>query len=193
MKELYNGYRFSPDSDISVFNASMCLYYLGCLRENDQEPLQVLDPSVSTDLSKIYGILRLGEPEVIEDIVMRAIRKEPIDFSGSPNVLNLQESPVFNREKVLSTLFYMGFLTFAPQSPNLVVPNNSLMYFSATSGICLFWKQQQVLNMPADYLHLMQEMRAFLLSKLPRHYRQDLGKTPVCIFVNATFKQLFSW
>ncbi len=46
MKELYNGYRFSPDSDISVFNASMCLYYLGCLRENDQEPLQVLDPSV---------------------------------------------------------------------------------------------------------------------------------------------------
>jgi hypothetical protein len=32
MKTLYNGYRFSPNSDLSVFNASMCLYYLKFLK-----------------------------------------------------------------------------------------------------------------------------------------------------------------
>lgn len=37
MKVLYDGYRFSPESGETVFNSSMCLYYLQALAENHSE------------------------------------------------------------------------------------------------------------------------------------------------------------
>ncbi len=126
MKELYNGYRFSPKATVSLFNSSMCLYYLNHIRIWNEEPVQLIDPSVSSDLSKVHGILSLGDRKDVEGIVVRAIHKEPIEFSGPPDVLNLQKSSVLKKRNILSALFYMGYLTFAPSSPNLVVPNRTI-------------------------------------------------------------------
>ena len=126
MKELYQGYRFSPGSEVTVFNPSSCLHYLKHIRKSNREPDQLIDPSVSSDLSKICGILNLARREDAQDIVSCAIRNKPIEFSGAPEVLNLQASPNFDKEKVLSALLYMGYLTFAPRSMNLVVPNRTI-------------------------------------------------------------------
>ena len=62
MKELYNGYRFSPDSEKSVFHAAMCMEYLRVICEKKREPrgAEVFDSSVAVDLSRIHGILSLG-------------------------------------------------------------------------------------------------------------------------------------
>ncbi len=181
MKELYNGYRFSPDSDVSVFNSSMCLYYLKSLRKLNREPAQVFDPSVSSDLSKIHGILSLGEPEVVEDIVKRAIRKEPIEFSGAPEVLNLQASPNFDKEKVLSALLYMGYLTFAPRSMNLVVPNRTIaqqffdVYFQYIRNLP-YWMQTK-LSLYAEALNCLYKGDAKpLIEKIASVLETSFGK-----------------
>ena len=127
MREWYNGYRFSPDSNVTVFNASMCLYYLKKLKTTGKEPRQLMDPSVSQDLSKINAVLSLGRPEFVREVVEKAVHGETIHFDGSLTLLNLQSTDQFSDQAVLSALFYMGFLTFVPGSAEeLVVPNRAV-------------------------------------------------------------------
>lgn len=127
MKELYNGYRFSPYSEETVFNASMCLYYLDNLCDCGEEPDPLLDTSVSNDLSKIHGILKLGAPHDVADIMQAALARKSIPFGGTPEVMNLQETPQLSRDGLLSTLFYFGYLTYAPGNRrSLVVPNRAM-------------------------------------------------------------------
>ena len=128
MRELYNGYRFSPFSETTVFNASMCLYYLNFLQKNNREPQRYMDPAVNQDPSKILGILRLGQHEDVADIITQAIRREPIDFSDRPELLRFETDNTFSKECLLSALVYMGFLTYAPGNDfRLIVPNRVMM------------------------------------------------------------------
>ena len=129
MKEWYNGYRFSADSNESVFNASMCLYYLNSLSKTGHEPRVMLDPSVANSLDKIRAILSLGRPDFVLSVTEKALRQEPIPFCGVLQVLNLnlRQQGALDDDSVLSALCYMGFLTFAPgDCEHLVVPNRAI-------------------------------------------------------------------
>ena len=110
-----------------MFNASMCLYYLDYLASEEKEPLQLMDPAVAQDLSKIEKILALGRPEFVEEVVEQAVRGERIPFDGGLTLLNLQNSDYFTDQAVLSALFYLGFLTYVPgEEEELVVPNRAI-------------------------------------------------------------------
>ncbi len=141
MKELYNGYHFSPASQTSVFNASMCLYYLDYLSVSNEEPDQLIDPAVAEDLQKIHSILSLGSLEDVREIVSCAIAKKFIPFSNVLDSLNLQDVTSFSKEKILSCLFYLGFLTYEQGKTNLVVPNRTIAqqffdaYFEYLQGV----------------------------------------------------------
>ncbi len=128
MKAWYNGYRFSARGDESVFNSSMCLYYLGFIRDENEEPLNLLDPSFAQDLQKISGILSLGDREFVRSIIDKALKNEPIDFSvGELQLLNLNQADELDSDGILSAMFYMGYLTFAPGNRcQLVVPNRAV-------------------------------------------------------------------
>ncbi len=128
MKAWYNGYRFSARRDESVFNASMCLYYLGFIRDENEEPLNLLDPSFAQDLQKISGILSLGNRKFVRSIIDKALKNEPIDFSvGELQLLNLNQADELDSNGILSAMFYMGYLTFAPGDRcRLVVPNRAV-------------------------------------------------------------------
>ena len=127
MKEWYNGYHFSADSDESVFNASMCLYYLDVIADTGHEPRSMLDPSVANSLDKIESILSLGDAKFVRSVMEKALQQEPIPFGGELQVLNLNQRNGFDEESILSALYYMGFLTFAPgDSGHLIVPNRAI-------------------------------------------------------------------
>ena len=127
MKAWYNGYCFNPDVQETVFNASMCLNYLCSVAESGKEPRSMLDPSVANNLDKIEAILSLGDKALVKDIVRRALNNQTIDFSGELQVLNLNQYKGLDREALLSALFYMGFLTFAPNDwRTLAVPNRAI-------------------------------------------------------------------
>ena len=127
MKAWYNGYRFSPYSDATVFNPTMCLAYLSALQRLEREPDSLLDPNLGLDLHKIEGILRLGDDAFVRQIVEQALRREPIPFIGSLRILNLNQEARLDRMALLSAMFYFGFLTYGlgPERM-LVVPNRAI-------------------------------------------------------------------
>lgn len=128
MRDWYNGYRFSRESQETVFNASMCLYYLDYIRDENKEPAEMLDPAFSQDLTKITGILNLGDTGLVRNIVEKALRHEPIAFgNGTLKLLNLNDHAGFSEEELLSAMFYLGYLTYADTTePALVVPNRAV-------------------------------------------------------------------
>ncbi len=127
MKEWYNGYRFSPYSNATVFNPTMCLSYLRSLQQNGREPTSLLDPNLGQDLRKIENILRLGDADFVQKTVELALRREPIEFSGDLQQLNLNQQSQLSKEALLSAMFYFGFLTFGPgDTTSLVIPNRAV-------------------------------------------------------------------
>ncbi len=127
MKVLYDGYRFSRDSNVSVFNSSMSLYYLDSLATLNREPDTLLDPSFSTDLSKVDSILSLGSKEIIRKIIEKALRREPILFDQALSVVNLNSKNKLSEADILSTMVYMGYLTYTAEDPYaLQVPNRAV-------------------------------------------------------------------
>ena len=127
MKEWYNGYRFSPYSDATVFNPTMCLGYLHSLQRLGKEPTSLLDPNLGQDLKKIESILSRGDADFVRKTVELALRREPIEFSGDLKTLTLNLQSQLDEEALLSTMFYFGFLTFDPgDTTALVIPNRAV-------------------------------------------------------------------
>ncbi len=128
LKTWYNGYRFSAYSQETVFNSSMCFYYLDALNQLGQEPNSLMDPHFSQDLSKIEGLLNLSDAPFVRQVTEHALRGEAIAFpSGELQTLNLNDRQKFDEAGVLSALFYFGYLTFSPNdSCSLVVPNRAI-------------------------------------------------------------------
>ena len=124
MKTLYNGYRFSPNSDLSVFNASMCLYYLKFLKREHKEPDEVLDPAFAPDLGKIHSILSSGKLSDVQAIVEAAVQRQPIGYGVLPLAINLHNKELLTREDLIKLLISFGFLTYRGNGKKeLAVPN----------------------------------------------------------------------
>lgn len=126
MEPLYNGYHFSKKSEVSVFNSSMCMYYLSELAEEGEEPAHLLDPAFSQDLSKLDGILAQTSKTQIRSILERALKKEPIRVEDFPETINLNKHE-FRDCDILAIMVSMGYLTFVPGDTNLlVIPNRAV-------------------------------------------------------------------
>lgn len=125
MKAWCDGYRFSPQSTETVFNASVCLYYLNYLRLENHEPDSLLDPAFAPELSKLAVFLRLGRRDFVKSVVEKALRREPIAFTLKQcKPLRLNRRDGFNAPDLLVALVCLGCLTFAPaKEASLVVPN----------------------------------------------------------------------
>lgn len=145
MQDYFNGYAFSIASDVRVFNPSMCLYYLRNIARNNAEPTPLLDPAIASDLSKIHGILKLGDTEQVKGLVKAVLNGEPIPMPSFEQALNLNSQIGFSYSQLLSILVYMGFLTFIPRDPHcLKCPNKAIRtqffqyYFKFLEGIDSF-------------------------------------------------------
>ncbi len=132
MKEWYSGYRFSFRSSETIFNPTVCLYYLNALMREQAEPSSMLDSNLGQGLEKIAGILKPWKKELVREILDLALCNKPIPFKEKPSDLNLnKESTLLDKSILLSTLFYFGFLTFCArkdneESPSLRIPNKAV-------------------------------------------------------------------
>lgn len=127
MKEWYNGYCFNPDSGETVFNSSMCLYYLDSIASVGKEPRSLLDPSFVNSLVRIENLFSLGDKDFVRSIIDKGLSRKEIEFSGELKSLDLNLKSELDEEDILSSLFYMGFLTFVPgRWDSLCVPNRAI-------------------------------------------------------------------
>lgn len=127
MKEWYEGYFFSPDSDQAIFNPSMCLYYLKWIQKKGKEPENMLDPSVANGLDKIEGIFSLGEKDFVREFVERTLKHEAIRLIWGLHPIKLDQNNKLDCEELISILVYMGFLTIAQDDDHkFIVPNRAM-------------------------------------------------------------------
>lgn len=127
MKEWYNGYRFSTRSEETVFNSTMCLYYLRSLKTIREKPDTLIDPNLGYDLNKIEGYLNLGSRAIIKETLESAMNHVAIPFKSTPSDLNLNRLNKLNQSELLSVMFYLGFLTYdSGKTPALVIPNRAI-------------------------------------------------------------------
>ncbi len=128
MRDYYNGYRFSQEADTSVFNSSMCLYYLDYLRENHKEPLIMWDPAVDSDLSKVTSILKIGNEDFANETVRKVIDGKTVTIGNFAGTLNLNSKKTFDNDDILKFLYYLGYLTTEQGSSSLLVcPNKAVL------------------------------------------------------------------
>lgn len=159
MQDYFNGYAFSTESDIKVFNPSNCIYYLRNIARNNREPMTLLDPAIAPDLSKIHGILSLGDEAQAKEIVTSVLSGKSIPMPSFEQALNLNSQNRFTYSQLLSVLVYMGFLTLSPGDLHtLHCPNKAIKtqffqyYFRYLEGLDSFGIQSDEVKSSLDAL-----------------------------------------
>ncbi|MBQ3679541.1 MAG: AAA family ATPase [Succinivibrio sp.] len=71
MKPVYDGYCFSGEADKTVYNSSMCLYYLTKVRQKGVflNPEEYFDPASDQDGSRLSQLFNLTQRETAEFII----------------------------------------------------------------------------------------------------------------------------
>ncbi len=159
----YDGYRFSPFAEQTVYNSDMILYYASEYRNELKGPANMVDANVVSDYRKIRAILSIGERAVEEEILTRIVKREEIAIHDiTPLFILTQETEfLFDAKALISLLFYMGYLTIAARRgsriylkmPNLVLES-------------LYWDYMQHLLMRRAQIRIDDMLRDEMISDL---------------------------
>jgi hypothetical protein len=116
MRTFYNGYRFSEDNPETVYNPTLCLYFMKALQGRKAYPRKILDDNLSMDRNRLIYLAGLleGEPLLIEAL----IEGNGLTIPGISSRFGIVDMLKPDREKtaIISLLYYFGVLTL--DSPN---------------------------------------------------------------------------
>lgn len=134
----YDGYRFSPDAEQTVYNSDMILYYGLKYNRKTKRAAHMIDPNVVSDYRKIRAILSIGERETEENALSRIVGENSVSIHEIARlfVLTRETEFLFDQDMIVSLLFYMGYLTISGKKgisielamPNLVLKSLYLEY-----------------------------------------------------------------
>ncbi len=123
----YNGYRFSRHAPERVYNSDLVLYFLRQIENTGRYPEQMLDINVRTDYGRLQRIATLSGAAAPE---RRALLESILtdEYVESDLVEQFGSRSMQSQEQLISLFYYMGMLTYGPESPgspvpHLVVPN----------------------------------------------------------------------
>lgn len=121
MKPLYDGYCFSRKADNTVFNSSMCLYYLDEMRQAGVflNPDEYFDPASDQDGSKLSQLFKLTQKETATFIIDTYLQGGAFYISKLSENINLNQLKVYSRDQLLSMLYYLGYLTIDREKSSL--------------------------------------------------------------------------
>ena len=121
MKPVYDGYCFSAEADKTVYNSSMCLYYLDMVREKGVflNPEDYLDPASDHDGSKLSQLFNLTQKETAEFIIDTYLQGGVFYVSKLSENINLNQVREYSLEQLLSMLYYLGYLTIDREKSSL--------------------------------------------------------------------------
>ena len=124
IRAYYDGYRFSPQAERTVYNSDMILYY-GCRYDPGSGHIDsMIDVNVVSDYRKIRAILSIGEKSLEESVLTRIVRDRIIAVQEIQQlfVLTWETEFLFDKGALKSLLFYMGYLTISDrQGPNIIL------------------------------------------------------------------------
>ncbi len=130
MKPVYDGYCFSSESSNTVFNSSMCLYYLDKVRKKADilPPEYYMDPASDHDGSKLQQLFAIAEEGLANNILGNYLTCRSFSIVNLTENINLNKQSSYNEVQLLSMLYYLGYLTIDPETStnrklSLKIPN----------------------------------------------------------------------
>ena len=113
MKPVYDGYCFSQEAEHTVFNSSMCLYYLRTVQNKKQflPPEDYLDPASDHDGYKLKQLFEIAEPGLADAIINTYLSDNRFFIKDLAENINLNKTTKYDRIQLLSMLYYLGYLT----------------------------------------------------------------------------------
>lgn len=131
MKKNYNGYLFSVDSEKTLFNSDMVLYYLKSFEDFRKEPKELIDKNIASDYAKLGNMFTLKNKDRNMEVLEDVLSGEEIT-AVITSQFSLEKD--FDEDDFKSLLFYLGLLTIEREDLGdvvLKVPNNVIreLYF----------------------------------------------------------------
>ncbi|MBO6258928.1 MAG: AAA family ATPase, partial [Succinivibrio sp.] len=153
MKPVYDGYCFSKKAEHTVYNSSMCLYYLDELRQAGTflNPEDYPDPACDQDGYKLERLFSLSDRETVNTIIDRYLQGAPFYLQKLSENINLNQVSEYSREQLLSMLYYLGYLTINRNSPadsglSLIIPNQFMSRLFAGCTIKFRFRENAVFS-----------------------------------------------
>ena len=123
MKENYDGYKFSTENDIHLFNTTLVMYYLLELLQLGRPPKNLLDGNWAATGSKIDNIAGLINKDDNYEVLNELLLQGEINANLTEN---FELDKRFNKDDFVSMLFYNGYLTIKEldiMELKFIVPN----------------------------------------------------------------------
>ena len=120
MIENYDGYKFEEEGE-KLFNPTLTMYYLKSVIDTGKEPKVLLDSNIISSYEQIKNIVSLGDyKEIMDDIFDNG------EIVSSLKV-NFNLNSEFNKNDIISLLYYFGYLTIKCEKDNVhyifTIPN----------------------------------------------------------------------
>ena len=117
MKPVYDGYCFSSEASKTVYNSSMCLYYLSKVVKKGEflPPEKYMDPASDHDGSKLKQLFEIAEEGLAVNIINTYLRGSVFYVETLAENINLNKSAKYDYTQMLSMLYYLGYLTIDPK------------------------------------------------------------------------------
>ena len=113
MKPVYDGYCFSRHAENTLYNSSMCLYYLKKVRQENEllAAEDYLDPASDHDGSKLQQLFGIAAPGLADSIINTYLSDKRFFIKDLAENINLNKTAKYDRIQLLSMLYYLGYLT----------------------------------------------------------------------------------
>ena len=117
MKPVYDGYCFSHQAKHTVFNSSMCLYYLDEMRIAGEflPPEDYMDPASDHDGSKLKQLFDIAEKGLADNVIDSYLTGRSFSIKSLAENINLNKTDKYKEAQLLSMLYYLGYLTIDPK------------------------------------------------------------------------------
>jgi len=117
MKPVYDGYCFNRNAGNTVYNSSMCLYYLDEMRQQGciLDPGNYSDPASDQDGTKLLQLFDIAEKGLTDNIISSYLKNESFFLTKLAESINLNKTEKYSRDQLLSMMYYLGYLTVDPE------------------------------------------------------------------------------
>ena len=158
MKENYDGYRFSLNSEERIYNSNMCLYFLNSYTRHKEIPRQLIDVNIASDYTKLGKMLDLCKGEERERVVEQTVSGEGI---VSEITQKFNPAMEFTETDLVSMLYYLGYLTIAGEvfeKPELKIPNRVMKEIYSDYFLQILSKTAELRINENEYNEMLREI-----------------------------------